>query len=74
MKILREHVCSSHADSKNLDLQQKGNLFAVDIYALDRMYLCTSLSKGKCASLHKHKEVIATRHFTEYVIMHRTYT
>lgn len=55
MKILREHVCSSHADSANLDLQQKGNLFAMGIYALDRVYLCISLLKGKSASLQKHK-------------------
>lgn len=45
---------SSHADSKDLELQQKVN-FAMGIYTPDRMYLCTSLLKGKSASLSKHK-------------------
>lgn len=52
--IFLENVCSSHADSKNPDLQQKKNLFAMDTYALNRMYLCAALLKRKSASLHKH--------------------
>lgn len=46
---------SSHADSKDLELQQKVNFFAMGIYTPDRMYLCTSLLKGKSASLSKRK-------------------